>query len=746
MGHTALGVAPPKANPRTDVPPSDIPEPFAAVPATLAGLNAVPAFPVAPAASMEVDSAAATQKGAPDTLAGIAATAMDATTQSSINPSQTLRGFTRDGQVRDGANRPSLVGADPSSTMPSQGAAAAPIPAAGKLGAPSDEIRANAAPGEDLSPHALAHSKSSSSSTLLGVSPLYTPPSPTTGVAAGNATLDGLPSVSDKASSTAGNATLLGVSPLASGPEQKPPDLKRTILGIAAAPIPNRSAGNSTLIMEATASNQAPVDPHRTMLGVAPMPAATPVKVADADAFAADNAHDRHKGTLLGVAMPGIAPLQPGHAKVVLASPPPPPFGAVLGNGSDPSKPRALSAPAPADASTAQRRLAWVFGLAAALMVVVGAGAVYLWWTAAHLTVQVTSNESGAEQLTLSCSNCPNGTIASIESSSAQFKNAKATIDLKRRLTVGVNRLSLKVKRPNRATSETVSVTVPIEFRVTTSLAELVADPPAISVQLEAAPKTKFVIDGRHHAVGLEGKLTVPIDVSKSLTGAASAVVPFEQRLAYEIDRSGTPTKGTLVVRTGVTALELFTPGATHITQNPTFTVTGRTSPRAKLTANSHPIAVAPDGTFHQEMALSAPGSTRLVVRAQEPQLAPRLVEITLERVTNLKQRADELAQPLPTDFDSVFALASEKPDSLVALRGEVIASESANALTRIAATASCKRTPCLFSVRYGGPLSLPNGTRILTIGKARLTTRTNNPAENDLSIDASLVVEAPSR
>lgn len=536
---------------------------------------------------------------------------------------------------------------------------------------------------------------------------------------------------------------MLGVSPLAQGPEQKSQDLKRTILGIAAAPLPNRSA-NSTLVMEARTDRTPAVSPHQTMLGVAPAPArAEPAfKAVDSEAFAAtEEAHDRHKGTLLGVAMPGIAPLQPGQAKAPLSPPPP----AIIGGAGDEPKPQ-LSTPAASEGGTAQRRLAWVFGIAAAVMVLVGAGAAYLWWTAAHLTVQVTSNESGAEQLSLSCSNCPDGTVASIETSSAQFKNAKATIDLKRRLTIGVNRLSLNVKRPNRATSETVSVTVPIEFRVTTSLAELASDPPTISVQLESTPKTQFVIDGRSHTVGPDGKLAVPIDVSKSLTGSASAVVPFEQRLAYEILRDGATTKGTLVVRTGVTALEVFTPGASHITQNATFTVTGRTSPRAKLTANGHPLSVSQDGTFRQEMALSAPGSTKLVVRAQEPQLAPRIIEITLERVTNLKQRADELAQPLSSDFDAVFATASEKPDTLVALRGEVVASETANALTRIVATASCKQAPCLFSVRYGGPLSLTVGRRILAIGRARLTARANNPVERDLSVDASLVIETSPR
>lgn len=549
------------------------------------------------------------------------------------------------------------------------------------------------------------------------------------------------------------HATLLGVSPLLQ-PESPAAELKRTIVGMAAAPFPHREgAGAPGTDFVGPAMGARAIEPHRTMLGVAPVQlhqAAQPPIEADESAlktpsaFGQGEAAPRNKGTLLGVAMPGIAPLQPGHAKAAAAIPQPTnlvPMGSVLAEGARP--PSATPSPS---RSTAQGRLAWLFGIAAVIMVLVVAGATYLWWTAVHLTVQVTSNESGAEQLLLTCSNCPDGTVASLDSTSTHFKQSRATIELKQKLAVGINRLTLKFSRPNRASSETVSVTVPVDFRVTTSLAELTADPPAVSIRLESAPNTRFVLEGTPYQVGTSGALNVPIDVSRSLTGASPVVVPFEQRFAYEIVRDGTTTRGALVVRTGITALEVLTPGAMHITQNATFTLTGRTTPHAKLTANGHAIPIAADGSFRQEMALSAPGSTKLLVRAQESQLAPRMVEVSLERVTNLKQRANELAQPLASDFDAVMATATDKTDTLAALRGEIVAIENANALTRIAASSPCHRGSCLFSIRYGGPLALRAGNHVLAIGRARLVPRPNAPTERDLTLDAHLVVDDGSR
>ncbi|HEY5957325.1 MAG TPA: hypothetical protein VIV60_12255, partial [Polyangiaceae bacterium] len=388
-----------------------------------------------------------------------------------------------------------------------------------------------------------------------------------------------------------------------------------------------------------------------------------------------------------------------------------------------------------------RRSLTWIFGSAAAALFVLGAVALAFWWTSVRLNVEVQSGESGGERLALTCSNCPDGTTVAMEEKLTSFRANRASIDLVRRLAIGRNQLTLQVKRPNRPRGELVRVTVPVDFRASVSLTDLAANPPRLSVELETMPGTQFTVDGKLYAVDSSGKLKVPIDVAASLSGPAAAVVPLERRIAYEVNREGNITRGTLVVRSGITPLELTTPGPLHITQQPTFTLSGRTSPLAKLLANGHNIAVASDGTFHQEMALSAPGATTLTVRAQEPNQAPRIVDVSLERVTNLRQRALELSRSLPSDFDTIKASAEASPDSMVGLHAEVVAIESVGALTRIVGSSECRRRPCLSSIRYGGPLAMRPGDRFMALGRARVSARANS-SDRDLSLEAGLVLE----
>jgi hypothetical protein len=386
--------------------------------------------------------------------------------------------------------------------------------------------------------------------------------------------------------------------------------------------------------------------------------------------------------------------------------------------------------------------LAWVFGVASSLLIIIIAVATLVWWKTIHLTVSVVTSETNTEQLRINCSNCQTGTTISLQGQSATFRDGQATLTLRNRLTIGVNRLALEVKRPNRTRSEIVNASVPVEFRVTSDLSNLSKDPPQLLVVVEAIPQTLIQIDGRTLTVGTDGKLTIPVDVSEQLLGPSSGVVRFERKLDYTVtQKDGTVTAGSVVAKTGITALDVISPGLNHITPTATFTLSGRTSPRAKLTANGHLISIAADGTFRQDMALSAPGATRLRVRAQEEGAAPRLVDISLERVTNLRQRADELSRSLETTYDGITKLLSEKSDSPVALHGEVVAQESTGPTTRLVVSTNCQKPPCLASVRYGAALTLKRGARIIAIGNGRLTKRTANDAR-DLTIDASLVME----
>jgi hypothetical protein len=459
-----------------------------------------------------------------------------------------------------------------------------------------------------------------------------------------------------------------------------------------------------------------------------------------------------HKGTLLGVAMPGIAPLNPGVQKAE----------ALPRDRSERAAAMQVDAPTSLDAridaavneatnKTVERideqrtlqhkRLAIVLGILATVLLGVIATALF-WWKSLHLTVTVITSETNTEQLRIDCSACQEGTTIKIDGRSAVFHQGQATLQLQKKLAIGLNRLALEVKRPNRTRSEIVSAIVPVEFRVTSDLSELVKDPPQLLVAVEAVPQTHIQIDDRTFTVGADGKLKIPFDVTAQLTGPSSGVGQFERKLDYRVtQRDGTIVSGSIVVKTPITPLELVSPGLAFITPKATFTLSGRTSPKAKLTANNHPLAVSSDGAYLQDMALSAPGATRLRVIAHEEGLAPRFVEIALERVVNDRQRAEEMSRNVEKTYDSVVQALASKPGSLVALSGEIVAEESVGPTTRYVIQSNCAHPPCLTSIRYGAPLALKRGQRIRAIGIGRLTKRADS-AERDLAIEASLVVE----
>jgi hypothetical protein len=498
---------------------------------------------------------------------------------------------------------------------------------------------------------------------------------------------------------------------------------------------------------------------HATILGVAPpipIAAGTPAG-NDRPGQAAQVAAAPHKGTILGVAMPGIAPLHPGQQKSEQAHEhpqashhrrsTPPQIGPEQHNSSVAAAAIEAAEYASQQRSAQRRRLAWILGLASVLLVVIVAVAALVWWSSVHLAVAITTDDNGDEQLSFTCSNCPDGTTLSLQGKSAEIRAGhSAPLTLPKKLSIGPNRLSVALKRPNRTQVETVNVTVPVEFRVTADLSGLVRELPQLEVVIEAVPQTLIRLDGNTIAVSQSGVVRIPVDVSRELTGASAAVVPLERKLDYVItQRDGTNVTGSLTARTGVTPLEIDAPGLQYVTQNPTFTLSGRTTPKAKLTANGHPITVQADGTFRQDMALSAPGATQLRIRTHEAGLAPRLVAISLERVTDLSQRAEELSKGLFTTYDAIVNMLADKPSSPVALHGEVVAKETVGASTRLVVSASCLQAPCLVSVRHGAPLSFNRGDRIVALGLGRLTKRANTPAR-DLTIDASLVVEDTTR
>src|SRR5512133_2744565 len=343
MGHTMLGVAPlasPLQGPEDAETPVASPEdfqPFAPVPATLAGL----------ATNEPVDAPQAAQSTAPDkapqaragTLKGFGAV-----TRSEFSP-PAQQGVST---PKEPATRPQGATTAKHATLMGVSPIAPPVPLIDPKSSspvpPSDGRSSLAGTAAGTAPgHA----------TLLGVSPLAREQKPL-GVAtsaaksgsAGGATLmmGAISPLSRSEQAPAGigapeamapqaNATMPGVPPLADPGNQQ----SASAVDAAGASAP---AGNATMpagalnatvrISEASAQQLLHGRaPHKTVLGVAPeahhlIGAGVP-QIVDSPADIGEQEHRAvHKGTLLGVAMPGIAPLQPGQAKPSPLPPEPP--------------------------------------------------------------------------------------------------------------------------------------------------------------------------------------------------------------------------------------------------------------------------------------------------------------------------------------------------------------------------------------------------------------------------------------
>jgi hypothetical protein len=425
-----------------------------------------------------------------------------------------------------------------------------------------------------------------------------------------------------------------------------------------------------------------------------------------------------NSATLLGVALPGIAPLAPGQAAGALLPPvraegagpsrhePDPPgyepareLGATMGPSAmsesviakireqerDRRRRRAIvvAAPKPAkprrreDERTSPRALAIVFaagGLALAAVLVL-----VFWPSAPPLTARARADGSGREGVELTCKSCPDGTKLSVGGASATTTGGIALVPLPTALSVGENRLKVDIDRPGNGRDETVNVSVNVGYRLRPDLGTLQADKPAFQILAEVAAGTTVTIDGRPMAIA-GGHGVENVDVTEVCTGLAGEVKTLSRQIPYVVTPpDGPPEQGVVNVSVGIVPLHLDSPVALTsptphvITEGPSFVLAGSTMKGAEVLAAGRPIPVLADGSFVQVMNVSSVGSTQIEVRAKMPGMAPRLTQIKVRRVESLEKAARELlsTEP-PIPFAQLVASVPAAVGKAVALVGEV--------------------------------------------------------------------------
>ena len=511
--------------------------------------------------------------------------------------------------------------------------------------------------------------------------------------------------------------------------------MKKTLVGMAPVSTPP-PAGVLSSPNAAQRRDAGPLGQGRTVLGL-------PSPTADVPPTAASAAHPSQppagapglKKTIMGVAMPGIAPLAPGVPKEAAAGGQgpsldggtvgvgPPIAGQTVGVGFAPEishrhgERRRSSAPPPPPPSQSSATIA----IASGLLLAGGAVAFAIFWRSpAPLRAEARVDASGADLLHVTCATCPDGTEVRAGDSKAQVSSRAADLILASPLKVGENLFSVAVDRPGSGRDETVSLIVQIGYRIRPDLSALDSERPLLRIAIEGGPMASMMIDGKPLTLGNDGKGQYDIDVTTECTGLADDTKSIERAIPYSVVGStGASEQGVVNVRVAVPPLHIDSPTARTIIERDQFVLAGRTGRGARLLAGGQAIAVAADGTFSRSASAPALGENSVKLKATVPGQAPRMATITVKRVEHLADEAKTFAASAPLPFADLAASVSRYVGQPVVLSGEIVESrlQGATNLALLDVQKGCSRPPCLARLVFAGEEPVARTDRVQVYG-----------------------------
>lgn len=687
----SLGVAPPPAPPASDLAKTQL---TGSVPTT----QDMPPVPAAAA------STSGTASGGPVSGGGAASG-----TASGGTFKKTMLGMPNFAMPASGPGAPATGPAPASSALPMSAPVAGPASAAntGSLG--------TAAPHEPQPPVPRPLNK-----TRLGVGPIGGPPARPlqASVPDAGAQPPGAP-VPDAQATGAGAAT--------AQPAEPEGGFKRTMLGVAPPEMLNQLSGKHGMTLPldppSAGKDPRPAGVGETQMQFSPLPAATGLPKAFNPAgtlpLAKDGSiplppvnpvpvTDSHQKTVLGVAVPGIAPIRPGQPK----APPPEP---VL------PAPALYPAPEPAPPAPGPRRLLYGVFVGAFLgLVIASVAAFYFLSSPFSVEAKVVLDAQGDEHLQVICAECPDGTTSEINGQMTKFSGGKALVTLADPLKVGNNSLSISLLKPGDNQAETLDLTVPVDFRIKGDLSGLRNDPPTARVTIQAIPGTTAILDGGAVALDAGGAGQHVIDVSRDLTGESGTTTTFERKVPYAITPpNASAERGEVTMRASITPLTLDAPGPSIVIDSANFMLAGRTSKGGSVSVAGRAITVDPQGRFAQLMSVSSAGETTIVVRASSQDHAPRLVPVRIRRVESLAQETQRLKGESRTPYAS-FGTAADKNKGQSVLFDAVVVETRTDSHTTVLllnVTSGCGGGNCLARVIYGARLSLKKDQAVTVSG-----------------------------
>lgn len=493
--------------------------------------------------------------------------------------------------------------------------------------------------------------------------------------------------------------------PDAIAPPDEPPKGQKfagkTMLGMPMTDLPVHPAAS------ASAPAQRPPPVGKTMLGVAMpgiAPSAPTVPSVPASGAAPPLGHGR---TMLGVAVPGIAPSHvaphashaaphawgnpPQHVERPSVGPPPMPV---------------FSEPPPAAPRIVQKKgfpVAIAASVGAVLVLGLGVGALLLLRGGTPLQAEAKTDADGRDLLQLTCQSCPDGTVVELRTTRATFQNQAAELVLAEPLAIGENPLLLRVDRPGRGRDEEVKVRVPVFFRLRTDTTKIHERPPSLVVRAEAAPGSKLVIDGKEHTFDPSGTVAIPFPLEAETTGPSDESTSVSKQIAYEITpKNEKASRGTLPLRAAVVPLRVDVPIDQSRTDRATVALSGRAARGAKVSVDGTEVTVSAEGFFDQSVDLTALGERTFEVRSWTPGFLARTERIRVRKIESHAVEAKALDAESPLGFD---AMIKGNEGRLAIVEGEIDESRGVGKRTLLVVNTQrgCPKGPCLVRVMAAG-------------------------------------------
>jgi hypothetical protein len=416
---------------------------------------------------------------------------------------------------------------------------------------------------------------------------------------------------------------------------------------------------------------------------------------------------------MLGVARPGIAPLNPGQPKAPTAPPVSAPPRAML-----PAQRLARVEPPRGQLGIPPLAAVAIVGAAGLFA---AAAVVWLFYRGhGAIEAHAAAAADGSDQLELNCAACDDGAALRLDAASATFADHHATLPLTRPLKVGANPMTLTLVSPSGKQSF-VDISVPIAFRVRGDTSGLEAPSPELRVIVNALPGSTATVDGKALALNAEGEGTYALDVSADVTGLDANIKTLERRVPYVVTApNSTPQSGSVSLRAGITPLVVDAPGSAVVLETSNFVLAGSTAKAGALTVGDRPITVDPTGRFAQMMNVSAPGETTIVIRATSKDAAPRLFPLRVKRVDSLAREAERVRQRASSNYAAIADQPESKRGWAVALDGSVVdaRTESYNTIAVMDVQSGCSKGPCLARIVYGAPFALARGDKLSAFGE----------------------------